>query len=132
MTEAEVLRTFIRIDSVFKSERLCANIKLTVHNALIRTVMTYVCPAWELAADTYLLKLQHLQNKIFSTTGNFPRCTPVSDSHAAFNDYIRNLCRQQAEITQNQVNEHVRGIGQGEARHRKYKLTTVQVAKLPL
>jgi hypothetical protein len=31
------------------------------------------------------------------------------------------LCRKQAEVTQNQENEHVRGIGQGEARHRKYK-----------
>jgi hypothetical protein len=31
------------------------------------------------------------------------------------------LCRQQAEVIQNHENEHVRGIEQGEARHRKYK-----------
>jgi hypothetical protein len=36
-------------------------------------------------------------------------------------DYITKLCRQRAEVIQNHVNEHVRGIGQGEARHRKYK-----------
>jgi hypothetical protein len=30
------------------------------------------------------------------------------------------MCRQQAEV-QNHENEHVRSIGQGEARHRKYK-----------
>jgi hypothetical protein len=46
--------------------------------------------------------------------------------HTAFNlpyiyDYITKLCRRQAEVIQNHVNEHVRGIGQGEARHRKYK-----------
>jgi hypothetical protein len=35
--------------------------------------------------------------------------------------YITKLCRQQAEVVQNHENEHVRGIGQGEARHRKYK-----------
>jgi hypothetical protein len=31
------------------------------------------------------------------------------------------LCKQQAEVTQNHENEHVCGIGQGEARHRKDK-----------
>jgi hypothetical protein len=36
-------------------------------------------------------------------------------------DYITKLCRQQAEVIQNHDNENVRNIGQGEARHRKYK-----------
>jgi hypothetical protein len=31
------------------------------------------------------------------------------------------LCRQQAEVILNHDNENVRYIGQGEARHRKYK-----------
>jgi hypothetical protein len=31
------------------------------------------------------------------------------------------LRRQQAEVLQNHENHHVRSIGQGEARHRKYK-----------
>jgi hypothetical protein len=43
-TEAKVFRIFIRIYSVLKSERLRANIKLTLHKALIRSVMTYACP----------------------------------------------------------------------------------------
>jgi hypothetical protein len=30
------------------------------------------------------------------------------------------LCRQEADVIENHGNEHVRGIGQGEARHRKY------------
>jgi hypothetical protein len=34
---------------------------------------------------------------------------------------IIKLCRQQAEVVQNHENEHVHSIGQGEARHRKYK-----------
>jgi hypothetical protein len=45
MIEAKAFRTFIRIYSLLKSERLSANIKLTLHKALIRSVMTYVCPA---------------------------------------------------------------------------------------
>jgi hypothetical protein len=31
------------------------------------------------------------------------------------------LCRQQAEVIQNDENQLVRNIGQGEARNRKYK-----------
>jgi hypothetical protein len=66
-----------------------------------------------------------MQNKVLRTTGNFPRPTPVRDLHTAFSllyvhDYITELCRQEAVI-QNHENEHVCGIGQGEARHRKYK-----------
>jgi hypothetical protein len=36
-------------------------------------------------------------------------------------DYITKLCRQQVEVIQNHDNENVCNIGQGEARHRKYK-----------
>jgi hypothetical protein len=36
-------------------------------------------------------------------------------------DYITKLCRQQAEVIQNHVNENVRCIGLEEANHRKYK-----------
>jgi hypothetical protein len=46
--------------------------------------MTYACPAWEFAADTHLLKLQRLRNKVIRTIGNFPRHTPVWDLLKAF------------------------------------------------
>jgi hypothetical protein len=84
MTEAKAFRTFIRFFSLYKSECIIANIKLTLHKALIRSVMTYACSSWELL-DTYLLKLQHLQNKVLLTIGNFPSCTPVCDLQMAFN-----------------------------------------------
>jgi hypothetical protein len=57
MIEAKASRTFIRIYSPFKSERLSTNVTLTLHKALIRCIMTYACPAWEFAADNHLLKL---------------------------------------------------------------------------
>jgi hypothetical protein len=44
MIEAKVSRTFIRIYSLFKSERLSASIKLTLYKALIRPVMAYAYP----------------------------------------------------------------------------------------
>jgi hypothetical protein len=58
--------------------------------------MTYACPAWKLAADTYLLKLQRLQNKVLRTTGNLPRCTPVRELHTAFTlPYVYNKTVQE-------------------------------------
>jgi hypothetical protein len=82
---------------------------------------------------------------VLRTIGNFPRCTPVRDLHEALNvpyvsDYVTKLCRQQAEVTQNCVNEHVRSIGQGEGRQEiikslnlaAFKLTTLQVTELLL
>jgi hypothetical protein len=88
--------------------------------------MTYASPAWEFAADTHLMKLQPLQNKVLRSIGNFPRRTRIREMHLAFKlpyvyDYITKLCRQQAEVILNHDNENFRNIGQGEARHRKYK-----------
>jgi hypothetical protein len=84
MIEDKASRTLIRVYSPFSSERLSINITLTLHKTLIRSVITYACPALEFAADTYLLKLQRLQNKVPCTTGKFPGCTPVRELHMAF------------------------------------------------
>jgi hypothetical protein len=46
--------------------------------------MTYAYPAWEFAADTCLLRLQRLQDKVLRTTGKFPRRTSVRDLYVAF------------------------------------------------
>jgi hypothetical protein len=141
MIEAKSLRKFIRIYSLFKNERLRAKIKLTLHKALIISVMTYASPVWEFAADTHLIKLQRLQNKALRTIGSFARRPPVRKVHMAFHlpyayDYITELCRQQAEVILNHGNENVLYIGQGETRHRKYKRLklgsgkTIQVTRL--
>jgi hypothetical protein len=119
--ETKAFRAFIRTYFLFKREHLSANIKLTLYKALI---MTYASPAWEFAANTHLLKLQRLKNKVLRATGNSPRRTPVRELHEAFNipynyDYITKLCRRQAAVIQNHENVNVHNIGQGEARHRK-------------
>jgi hypothetical protein len=79
-----------------------------------------------IAADTYILKLRRLQNNVLHITGNYPRCILVCNLHPTFNlpnvyNYITKLCRKQAEVIQNHKNEYVCSIGQGEARHKKYK-----------
>jgi hypothetical protein len=88
--------------------------------------MTYACPTWEYAAGAHLLKLQHPQNRVLCATGNLDRGTHVHHLHMAFKipyviDYITKLCRTQAQIILNHVNPNAHGIGQGEARHMKYK-----------
>jgi hypothetical protein len=47
-------------------------------------MLTYARPAWEFAADSYLLKLQQLQNRAPRTIGNFPRHNPIRDLHRSF------------------------------------------------
>jgi hypothetical protein len=103
--------------------------------------MTYACPTLEFAADTHLMKLQRLQNRVLRAISNLDRRTPVRDLHLEFKipyvyDYITKLCRRQAEVILNHENPNVRTIGQGEARHRRHrglnfaavKPTTVQVS----
>jgi hypothetical protein len=46
--------------------------------------MTYAYPTWEFAADTHLMKLQRLQNRILRAIGNLGRRTPLQDLHLAF------------------------------------------------
>jgi hypothetical protein len=97
--------------------------------------MTYACPTWEFAADTHLMKLQRLQNRVLRAIGNLDRRTPVRDLHLAFKipyvyNYITKLCRRQAEVIRNHDNPNVHAIEQGEVRHRKpkrLKLGSVQV-----
>jgi hypothetical protein len=89
-------------------------------------VLTYACPAWEFTADTHLIKLQSLQNKIFRTICNYSMRTPVCEMHMVFHlpyvyDYMTKLCRQQKGVILNHDNENVHDIGQSEARHRKYE-----------
>jgi hypothetical protein len=82
--------------------------------------------SYTFAAETHLLKLQRLQNKILRTIGNFPTGASVRDMQVAFYipyvyGYITKLSRQQAKVIQNHENENVCNIGQSEARQRKYK-----------
>jgi hypothetical protein len=46
--------------------------------------MTYACPAWKFAADTHLLTLKRLENKVLNTNDKFPNCTPLRELYVAF------------------------------------------------
>jgi hypothetical protein len=90
------------------------------------SVVTYACPTWEHAAGAHVLKLQRLQNRALRAIGNLDKCTPVRELQVVSKilylyNYMNTLCRTQAEVILNHVNPNVRGIGQREARHRKYK-----------
>jgi hypothetical protein len=111
----KAMRTFAQIYALMKSERLSIKTKMTLYNALIRSKMSYVCPAWESAADTHFMKLQRLQNKILRVTGGFPRRTPTHHMHMALQipyvyGFITKTCRKQAEVIRNHDNENVCSI----------------------
>jgi hypothetical protein len=81
-------------------------------------MMTCSCLAWEFTADTYLLKLQHLQHRVLLTIGNCPRHMLICEQHVAFNipyvyDFATQLCKHQAEVIQNHKNVTIHNIGQG-------------------
>jgi hypothetical protein len=101
-------------------------IKLSLYKALIRSVMTYACPTWEYEADAHLLKLKGLQKRKLGSLENLDRCTIVHELDAApkifyLYYYLTKLCRTRAELILNHANANVHGIGQREARHRKYE-----------
>jgi hypothetical protein len=103
MIAAKASRTFFKVYCIFKSESSGANFKVTLHKALIRSVMTYACPICEFVADTQLLKLKPLQIKFLRIVEKLPKHILVRDLHSAFNlpylyYYITKLCRRQAEI----------------------------------
>jgi hypothetical protein len=61
--------------------------------------------------------LQRLQKQVLRTT----RYLHVAFKIPYVYDPDTKLCRQQAEVIQNQENASVRNMSQGEAQHRKYK-----------
>jgi hypothetical protein len=134
-------RTLIRLYSLFKSDRLSTNSKLTLHKTLIRSIITYACPAWEFAADTHIIKLSACNQGSPHYLQIFKEHTDSWYAYILSNsivyDYITNLCRQQAQVIQRHENVNVRNNGQGAARHRDLNLAVVrhvivQVVKLVL
>jgi hypothetical protein len=96
------------------------NIKLTIYKALIRIIMFSVCPTCDYAADAYFFKLQGLQNPDRCATGNFNRRASVREFHLDFKipyvyNYVKKLCRKQAEAIQNHLNPNLRAFRQEEA-----------------
>jgi hypothetical protein len=64
------------------------------------------------------MKLQRPQNGVLRAIGNFDRRTPVHDFALGVQNSVHVGLHNQ--IMQ-ETNPNVRAIGQGEARHRKYK-----------
>jgi hypothetical protein len=126
---AKALRTYVRANSLFKRARLSTNIKFTLCKTLIRSVMTYVYPTCEYAADDYVLKFQCLQKRVIRATGNLDGCTPVHELRVDIKtpyvyDDTTKLSRTEAELILNHANPIVRGIGQSKSMHRKCRRQT--------
>jgi hypothetical protein len=122
----KALRIFLSIYPNLKGECLSVGAKLIIYKALIRSMLTYACPAWEFAADSYHMKLQRLQNRVLRTVGNLLSHTPIRNLHRSFKipylyDDVTQLCREQTDVIRNHANVIIRTIGQEEVCHRKYE-----------
>jgi len=49
-TATKALRIFLSIYPILNSERLSVGAKLIIYKALIKSMLTYACPDWELPA----------------------------------------------------------------------------------
>lgn len=108
--EAKASRTFMRVCFLFESQRLRTDIGLNVYRALVRSVLTHVCPAWEFCG----------RRCGFETAGTAKQGLPNNARFAR--TWIRSQnYNQQAQVVQNHENDNVRNTGQGEAQQRTYK-----------
>jgi hypothetical protein len=47
-----------------KSSTIDINLALIIYKSLLRSILTYACPVWGYAANSYINKLQAFQNKV--------------------------------------------------------------------
>jgi hypothetical protein len=81
----------------------------------------------EYAADSHLLKLQRLQNRVLRAVGSLDRCTQVCELHAAFKispvyDYITESWGTQADVIPNHTDPDISGAGQACEVYKRFKL----------
>jgi hypothetical protein len=75
MIETKAFTTFIRIYSLLRSERLSANIKLTFHKALIRSVMIYVFFRLGINGTHLILKIAAPAKQVLAHDWKFSKAT---------------------------------------------------------
>lgn len=55
--------------------------KLQIYKTIVRPMLTYGCPIWNMTCASNYQKLQILQNKFLRLVGNYPRYTPIHQLH---------------------------------------------------
>jgi hypothetical protein len=122
-TAAKALATYIRTYSIFKSEHLSINIKLTLYKSMnnglclsLLEACVRCCPL-ETAASAEMIPPSCRQLRQVHTGPRNANDTEIRYVH----NYIRKLCGKQAEVIQNHLNPNVCANRLGETMHRKHK-----------
>jgi len=124
--EIKAFPTFIRVFSLFKSERLSANVNLTLHKALVRCIMNYASPPGNLVQISIFWNCSSCKTKPSSVLAIFqgaridPRFACGFQNSVRVCDFVTKLCRQEVEIIQNHENVNFRNTVQCETQSRKY------------
>jgi hypothetical protein len=80
--EAKAFRKFMTVYSLLKSKRLRADIKLSLHKALVGSTVTYVRRDCEFVADTQIMESQSLQSEVLQITTFYPSSTAMCNLRA--------------------------------------------------
>jgi hypothetical protein len=64
-----------------QSSTIDINLALIAYKSLLRSTLTFACPVWGYAANTYINKLHTFQNKVLRIITKLPRVTPVVTLH---------------------------------------------------
>jgi hypothetical protein len=100
-----------------KSSTIDINLALIIYKSLIRPILTYACPVWGYAANTYINKLQTFQNKVLRTITKLPRVTPIITLHEQtgipfMSTHIKMLTRALYRRSAGSANTHIHDLGQ--------------------
>lgn len=117
---------------LLRSQNLNLHVKKIIYSAIVRSRLTYACPAWSHAAHTNIHKLQVIQNKALRIILQRPRLTNITDLHEeaqieTVQQYIEKITTSQAAKLRNHPNTLVQQIGTRQARFRKHRRPSIVV-----
>ena len=98
-----------------KKSKLSIKNKLNLFNTIIRPVLSYACPAWNLISETNFNKIQVTQNKFLRLIGVYRMFTPIHTMHKElgvemFRNYVKIKSQNYFDRINSQKNNLVKNI----------------------
>jgi hypothetical protein len=112
-----------------RNSKLSIDNKLLIYKTIVRPLITYAIPSWNIISKTNLRKLQIIQNKFLRLILDVPRYTPISKLHndckiQTIEQYCLNICNRFHNNRKYNGNPLIKAIGalpSGPHRHKRLK-----------
>lgn len=100
-----------------RRSKLSQKNKLIIFKTIIRPVLTYGCPAWQIASKSNIKNLQIIQNHCLRIIGRYPRYERINTMHENINiefidEYIKKLTKKYFERIATHDNILIQNIGE--------------------